>query len=58
MRRGTLVLAVLALFIAGLAALTVITIAKEGLSVAGAFGIVIVVFLAIGIIGAAATPPD
>jgi len=45
-------------FIAALAALTVITIADEGLSLAGIVGIAVVLFLAVAIVGAAATPPE
>ncbi len=45
MKRGGPVLVVLAVFIAALAALTVITIAREGLSLAGIVGIAVVLFL-------------
>lgn len=54
--RRDVALAALILFIVLLLVLTAITIAKHGLDVAGIVALAIVVFLAIGIIGAAATP--
>ncbi len=55
--RRTAVLLLALLFIAGFAALTVGTIAEQGLTAAGVISILILVLLSVGIIGALRNPP-
>jgi hypothetical protein len=56
--RTRAVLLILAVLITAFAALTAISIIRDGLSLEGVVGIAVVVFLAVGVIGAAATPPQ
>jgi len=51
------VLAVALLFIAGFGFLTYTAIAEQGVTVAGALSVFILVMLAVGIIGALRNPP-
>ena len=52
-----LVLLVAALFVSGFAYLTVVTIAEQGLTLAGLLSVLILLLLGVGIVGALFNPP-
>lgn len=56
--RRLLVLSVALVFIAGFGFLTFDAIAEQGVTVAGALSVFILVMLTVGIIGALFNPPD
>lgn len=52
-----LVLAVVLLFVVGFAALTIAAAAEQGVTIATAVSLVVLVLLAVGVIGALRNPP-
>ena len=55
--RNSVVLAVVLLFVVGLAALTILAVADQGVTLGTLLSLVVLVLLGVGVIGALRNPP-